>query len=72
MAKLYYYEVAGKPQFPLDMLRYDNCHPVDGGSVDGLTASGDDVIVVRLGSPKKPTPGRWKSFGWIPGKVEHR
>tara|TARA_Y100001951_G_C11105105_1_gene164264 strand:+ start:93 stop:377 length:285 start_codon:yes stop_codon:yes gene_type:complete len=59
--------VRGKGAFPLDMLRYDKCYPLD-GSFSGVFRNGrtDTLIDVRLRSDKDRllTPDRWNSFGW--------
>lgn len=50
--------VEGRGEFPLDMLRYDECK-VNGG----LSDSTDRRQVTLLG-PRQPTAARWLSFGW--------
>ena len=70
MATLYWhtYTVMGHGRFPVDMLRYDCAHPVDGQSagaildeVDGLHGNPRTVL---LRSHRPPTVARWASFGW--------
>ena len=63
------FKVQGRGSFPLDMLRYDACWPVDGDSAVSLGHIGpglDEVRDVCLRSCRKgvPTAGRWISFGW--------
>lgn len=58
---VYEYYVSGRRQFPVDMLRYDACWPVDGDILD----EGFRSIKVRSYCP--PTPSRWESFGWSVG-----
>lgn len=57
------FTVEGSGAFPLDMLRYDECWPVDGEAVE--TMGGRHRRQVRLRSCKpRPTDGRWSSFTW--------
>lgn len=68
------FTVKGHGEFPLDMLRYDQCWPHSGGSVGSIERSARDlggelereVILVRRVDDKRrlPEEGRWKSFGW--------
>lgn len=71
MSSATYFKVRGKGQFPLDMLRYDECYPVtpvdveyieSRKRVDGKTVARE----VSLATHKRfaPTEGRWESFGW--------
>lgn len=66
-------EVTGKGQFPIDMLRHDQCFPIfesDSQIIrDGFSRKADDIRpVVALGhwgpSSWVPTAERWKSYGW--------
>jgi hypothetical protein len=65
--------------FPLDMLRYDHCIPATSEDVSKIVDSLDpsisvfdetekDAVVITLSAywekPYKPTPERWRSFGW--------
>lgn len=78
MAK-YKFDVEGPSwnRFPLDMLRYDSCYPSQSDDVvkiaDSLATDMSRTdkqtfyprgFVITLVSDKKPTDGRWKSFGW--------
>jgi hypothetical protein len=69
--------VAGSGPFPFDMLRKDECFPLNtesaaaiGMEVADLRAR-DSRRAVRLGTykPLGPTIARWESFGW---KVQGR
>lgn len=75
MARTKHFTVEGSGEFPVDMLRYDNCWPV--GSEDAISihlrygAIGEDQLFgkmrrVRLATtyPSAPTDGRWRSFTW--------
>ncbi len=71
-------EVAGRGEFPMDMLRYDMACPVRGedatriealvgeASVSGFTngVGWDDPIRLHVFMPGGPTNARWLSFGW--------
>lgn len=68
--KLVEFTVLGRGEFPLDMLRYDQCWPkresVDviaiGRTFDRRHArDAHDITLVGL---RQPTAARWKSFGW--------
>lgn len=72
----YTYRVQGRGDFPLDMLRYDECWGVgraDRAAIKRIT----DVAklpprVVTLIGPRTPTTARWASFGWtVIGVVAH-
>lgn len=54
--------VKGCGEFPLDMLRYDQCWPCSQTDVIEMTARG--VRHVRLDTIATPTPDRWISFNW--------
>ncbi|ASD50553.1 hypothetical protein FDI24_gp019 [Acidovorax phage ACP17] len=66
------YSVAGKMEFPLDMLRYDECEfeeDIDRDVAMDFMPPGTSRIlnrIVRLVSKsgRHPTVGRWESFGW--------
>ncbi len=62
---LYTYAVSGAGQFPYDMLRYDECWPVNDQGSAGMNvdwAGGKRDILMR--SYKEPTMARWNSFNW--------
>lgn len=64
--KVYTYTVEGIGNFPHDMLRYDAAWPLDSDSA--LSLGLNEWIKrrqVNLASTRQPTPGRWRSFGWI-------
>lgn len=63
------FEVNGRGPFPVDMLRYDMCWPKSGDDAAKLVSSDEDrasrgVRTVRMLAIRKPTCGRWASFGW--------
>lgn len=73
--RTYRITVSGKGNFPLDMLRYDQCWPRDSADaariVPELPISAHeefgfwaDPRIVTLLSNKHPTEHRWLSFGW--------
>ncbi|MBN8848184.1 MULTISPECIES: hypothetical protein [unclassified Sphingomonas] len=57
--------VTGRGAFPFDMLRYDECWPVD---ADAASALADDVgrrtVSLRTYRESNIHPARWDSFGW--------
>jgi hypothetical protein len=66
---LFEFEVAGRGQFPIDMLRYDQCWPKrESEDAMGIERSfrNDPGILrqVTLRGLHPPTVGRWESFGW--------
>lgn len=67
--KLKFFTVAGRGQFPFDMLRYDQCWPV--GSDDTVNLDAPEtaeeykkIRQVKLATFGNHTPARWSSFGW--------
>jgi hypothetical protein len=65
--------VTGKFPFPVDMLRYDVCWPVDQDSAREIEASINrerdengklPLRRITLSSINLPTEGRWESFNW--------
>ena len=68
----YEFTVQGNGIFPLDMLRYDSCYPVESTSVNNITDGSyfnpgiydQGIYTVTLRSERAPTIGRWESFGW--------
>jgi len=72
-------EVAGRGEFPMDMLRYDMACPVRGDDaariglqahayeLDGVepdTVTWNNPIRLHVFSVTGPTLARWLSFGW--------
>ncbi len=71
-------EVAGRGEFPMDMLRYDMACPVRGEDValigalcwqanaEGYAegATWENPIRLHVFMPGGPTIARWLSFGW--------
>ncbi len=65
--------IDGWRPFPIDMLRYDCCAPMNEGDAAAIEARNDpdsrDVREIRLvrfatNSGWRPTADRWRSFGW--------
>lgn len=52
--------------FPLDMLRYDECHPKTDFDADKITLRGErEITVARIAEKRCAwTLDRWASFGW--------
>jgi len=72
-AYMHRFTVTGIDMFPLDMLRYDGCHPsheADASSIHHtfcrpLQERTHAISLSRIGDKGwKPTEGRWQSFGW--------
>ena len=66
------FTVLGRSVFPLDMLRYDGCHPkLEADSANMANDGLREVTLHKYGNQftitlKKwsPTVSRWNSFGW--------
>lgn len=59
------FDVTGKGEFPLDMLRYDTCWPYDPQSVYWMTATHvEGKRTITLMSDYPPNTERWDSFLW--------
>jgi hypothetical protein len=67
------FTVEGRGDFPLDMLRYDRCHPRTGVDAEMMLTPPEHlrsprcVTLVALDRDNRfwaPTEGRWLSFGW--------
>jgi hypothetical protein len=66
--------VTGSYHFPVDMLRYDRCSPLDERDSSKIMDSFSElhcnnlqeIGIIRFTSCKSdmPTEGRWRSFGW--------
>lgn len=60
--------VVGCGDFPFDMLRYDECFPVDEGEARDMVIHNLEQRTVRLERwsthPRPPTERRWESQGW--------
>lgn len=72
--KLWKFKVSGKGRFPVDMLRYDNCWPIESEDATKILDQKTDRTL-GIGRPQRsielythrkggPTIDRWKSFGW--------
>jgi hypothetical protein len=66
-----FFKVRGKGNFPIDMLRYDECFPstpVDVSYIEDVSRVEGKRVEreVSLVTNKKygPTEARWESFGW--------
>jgi hypothetical protein len=82
--KRYEFTAHGKYPFPLDMLRYDGCYPLQPGDVSkmqeaivGPPALGQfrdrPILHIRLVSYlHAPTEDRWRSFGWFVEGLDER
>jgi len=65
MTKLCRFTVEGAGEFPLDMLRYDACHPEQ--ETDSYKIYGGALHVdreIQMVGYRAPSPRRWASFGW--------
>lgn len=63
------FRVSGFGSFPMDMLRYDECFPLDSDSAQSIADSHAGPSMrweIRLGTyrPFGPTIDRWRSFNW--------
>lgn len=68
----------GRPDFPIDMLRYDGLHPYRETDSYAIARSREErtpgpsmeIELVRY-APKSwmPTNGRWDSFGWAVAEI---
>ena len=68
-------EVTGKGQFPIDMLRHDQCFPIFESDSEIIRNSlavrgrsiGPQIIALGSWHPSRwePTKDRWASFGWV-------
>lgn len=59
--------VEGSGQFPTDMLRYDECWPIDSISANNMAAdwgAGKRIVHLRTINPNGPNAQRWESFTW--------
>ena len=61
-------EVRGRGQFPIDMLRYDQCYPRTGDDAHKIASARDDRAVVIVTKSDDPiacwTERRWASYLW--------
>jgi hypothetical protein len=62
------FRVIGKNTFPIDMLRYDQCWPMNpeciGNIVDSISLMEYPVTTYELCSYKAPTVARWNTFAF--------
>lgn len=74
------FQYQGTGAFPVDMLRYDECHPHDSASVGILTHHSTTTQGIRTATLAKVTRTkdpqlthtRWQSFGWQFVQGSHR
>ena len=69
------FTVSGEREFPIDMLRYDDCKPAterDSIAICGTFSQrmplGLTTVELRRSVEIKaavPTDGRWRSYGWV-------
>lgn len=62
-----FFLVRGSGDFPIDMLRYDSCHPYREWDSNTLKRQEKRIILMRRFSPEKHSEGneaRWRSMGW--------
>ena len=70
--------VSGRGEFPFDMLRRDECWPVDTQSAAGMALDNSTLAGFRqerrvhLRSNGAVTVRRWESFGWKVEMIEGR
>lgn len=75
------FTVTGPGDFPLDMLRWDACHPYSQQDVSRIEHISYDSFDRRINreielvhtydhDSWKPTDGRWQSFGWNVTEVQ--
>lgn len=58
------FTVRGKGDFPIDMLRYDQCWPKsESPDVPAMTRTREERSLTLVGLCS-PTEDRWASFGW--------
>jgi len=65
MANHFIFRVSGRGEFPVDMLRRDECYPYR--TEDAMIILGGATAPKRVGvfvSPRPPLIDRWDSFGW--------
>ena len=65
------FKVKGKSCFPIDMLRHDQCWPVDGDFQVIATRTNYEAEVVLCSHKRRLiTPARWASFGWVVTEID--
>ncbi len=69
------FTVEGRSDFPVDMLRYDNCYPDTSEDAVNMLSDEPEPRQVKLrrlvfNKTQMPTEGRWSSFGWKVVKTE--
>lgn len=62
--------VAGRGEFPTDMLRYDECWPANAESALAIHLRGRRVATFRTLRSLNVHPKRWASFGWEVRKID--
>lgn len=69
MQRMVEFQVSGRGDFPVDMLRYDTCwprHEHDAAIIESSARRGNALRehTIALKGLRPPTEGRWSSFGW--------
>jgi hypothetical protein len=65
---IYQYYATGQGNFPVDMLRYNQCWPAStDDALNLLNDDPEDLRSISLLSHVEPTIERWSSFGWSIG-----
>lgn len=63
------FKVTGRGNFPLDMLRYEDCHFASIPDEDKAFNNGDfrtiELVYHSTRDQWKPTPSRWNVYSWI-------
>lgn len=57
------FTVEGRGEFPEDMLRYDECAPLNYADTRAMKQRGLRMVTLT-GRKHTPTFARWESFGW--------
>lgn len=78
---IYNFIVAGRGDFPMDMLRYDECYPDSTNDAMRIPYPTNEYSErvrlhdtrrqIKLLSHKIPTAARWASFGWTVVEFMH-
>ncbi len=59
------FAVQGAGEFPLDMLRYDECYPVSPADVNAIAGEKRRTVLLYTYAKHMPTIDRWDSFNWL-------
>ncbi|AIY40158.1 hypothetical protein LT85_1000 [Collimonas arenae] len=69
MAK-HIYTVKGSGDFPIDMLRYDECWPDQPADAEAIAPGNREIRYIKLLSDRYPTVHRWESFCWTVSAID--